>query len=58
MLEPANISSMVRIWTLGKMARKAHGVGDLASAFDDVLVGVFGVQVPLPGVFEGGDLGS
>ena len=36
----------------------AHGFGDAASGFDDILVGAGGFFVPLPGVFEGGDLGG
>jgi hypothetical protein len=39
-------------------AEGAHGVGDLAPAFDDLLERVFGVEVPFPGVFEGRDLGG
>jgi len=34
----------------------AHGVGDLASGFDDLLSGALGVEVPFAGVFEGGGL--
>src|ERR1035437_10446322 len=36
----------------------AHGFGDAATLFDDLLVGAGGLFVPLPGVFEGGDLGG
>ena len=36
----------------------AHGVGDAASALDDVFEGALGVEVPLPGVFEGVNLGA
>ncbi|MFY9791358.1 MAG: hypothetical protein WA474_18505 [Candidatus Sulfotelmatobacter sp.] len=39
-------------------AEGAHGVGDAAAALDDLLEGGFGVHVPLPGVFEGHDLGT
>ncbi len=39
-------------------AEGAHGFGDASAAQDDFLVGCFGVQVPLPGVFEGHDLGT
>lgn len=42
----------------GECAEGAHGVGDAAPAFDDFLIGDFGVHVPLPGVFEGHDLGA
>ncbi len=36
----------------------AHGVGDAASALDDEFEGTLGVDVPLPGVFEGVNLGA
>ena len=44
----------------------AHGVGDAASGFDGIasprfhylVIGAGGFLVPLPGVFEGGDLGG
>src|ERR1019366_5041253 len=36
----------------------AHGFGDAAALFDDGLVGAGGLFVPLPCVFEGGDLGG
>ena len=36
----------------------AHGVGDAASALDDEFEGALGVDVPLPGVFEGVNLGA
>jgi len=36
----------------------AHGCGDAATGFDDFFVGAGGFLVPLPGVFEGGDLGG
>jgi hypothetical protein len=39
-------------------AEGAHGVGDAAAALDDFLVGGLGVHVPLPGIFEGHDLGA
>ncbi len=47
-------------------AEGAHGIGDAApstslragSALDDLLEGGLGVHVPLPGVFEGHDLGT
>src|SRR5260370_20429618 len=39
-------------------AEGAHVVGDAAAALDDFLIGGFGVHVPLPGVFEGHDLGA
>ena len=38
-------------------AEGAHGLGDAAALLDDVLVGALGVDVPLPGVLEGRDLG-
>ena len=36
----------------------AHGFGDAATGFDDLLVGERGLFVPLPCVLEGGDLGG
>jgi hypothetical protein len=36
----------------------AEGVGDAASLLDDLLVGALGVDVPLPGVFKGVNLGA
>ncbi len=36
----------------------AHGVGYAATLFDDFFVAAGGFFVPLPGVFEGGDLGG
>ena len=36
----------------------AHGVGDAASALDDVFEGALGVDVPLPCVFKGVNLGA
>src|ERR1035437_1482060 len=35
-----------------------HDFGDAASGFDDFLIAAGGLFVPLPGVFEGGDLGG
>lgn len=40
-------------------AAGAHGVGDAsADGFHDVFVGALGVEVPLPCVLEGVDLGA
>jgi hypothetical protein len=39
-------------------AEGTHGFGDAATLFDDLLVAAGGLFVPLPGVFEGGDLGG
>lgn len=39
-------------------AEGAHGVGDAATGFDDLLIGALGFEVPLPAVFEGRDLGG
>ena len=36
----------------------AHGVGDASALLDDVLVGAHGVDVPLPCVLEGVNLGA
>ena len=36
----------------------AEGVGDAAALLDDLLVGALGVDVPLPGVLEGVNLGT
>jgi hypothetical protein len=36
----------------------AEGVGDAAALLDDLLVGALGVDVPLPGVFKGVNLGT
>ena len=37
-------------------AEGSHGFGYAATAFDDFLIGALGFEVPLPTVFEGGDL--
>ena len=39
-------------------AEGSHGVGYAAAALDDFLVAALGFEVPLPAVFEGGDLGG
>jgi hypothetical protein len=39
-------------------AEGSHGVGYTAAAFDDFLIRALGFEVPLPTVFEGGDLGG
>ncbi len=39
-------------------AEGAPGVGDAAALLDDLLVAALGFEVPLLGVFEGGDLGG
>jgi len=40
------------------MFEGAKGVGDASAALDDVLVGALGVDVPLPGIFKGVNLGT